>query len=243
MKKRTLIMLSFVAAALPIFVNIIFRNCTIASAPNLGNAEWLDFWGSYLGAFMGCIPAVLALQESRKQAKQQYEDSEKNRRLSALPVFSCKSNSLSFISGQLESVTTLSGLFFLKQELGFYGQFHSINVQDYTEKALEEADASAILFFEFHNIGAGPALNVSLACSNISASRPIPIQSIGCNETKTIIFAVCIPPNAAADYEFRYNIAISFSDVLGNKYVQFQPLLMRKAQHALAEISTPQLIG
>ena len=206
---------------------------------SLSASDWLGFWGGYLGGALGCLPALAALFDNRREADRQHVESEKSRRLSALPVFSCDGNSLSFVSGQPETVTTLSGLIFLSQDAGFHGQFSSWNPEEYAEKVLEADENYLCLFFELRNIGAGPALNVSLACA---PSSPIPMKSIGIGEKSTVILAVYIPPDADQSYLYTYKIQISFTDIFGNQYLQCQPFNVRKAEYAFSEISTPELI-
>ena len=206
---------------------------------SLGADNWLVFWGSYLGGALGCIPALAALLDNRREADRQHEESEKSRRLSTLPVFSCAGNPLSFVSGQPESVTTLSGLIFLSQEQGLHGQFSSWKPEEYAKSVLAADKNHVCLIFELRNIGAGPALNVSLTCA---PSGPIPVQSIGAGEKSTLILGVHVPPDADQSYLHTYTIQISFSDVFGNRYVQLQPLKVQKTAYTLAEISTPELI-
>ncbi len=210
---------------------------SIPSISSIDAPTWLTFWGSYLGGAIGCLPAIAALQHSRREARRQHLENEKNHKLSALPVFACTLNSFSFMNGQVESLTTLSGIIHLSQEHGLYGQFCSWKPIEYMEHVLSSDENEHSTFFELRNIGAGPALNVSLACA---PSARISIQSFGIGEKSTLAFLIYIPPEANENYEVRYPIQIRFSDIFGNRYLQVQPLLVRKSKQALAEISTPK---
>ena len=136
---------------------------SIPSISSIDAPTWLTFWGSYLGGAIGCLPAIAALQHSRREARRQHLENEKNHKLSALPVFACTLNSFSFMNGQVESLTTLSGIIHLSQEHGLYGQFCSWKPIEYMEHVLSSDENEHSTFFELRNIGAGPALNVSLA--------------------------------------------------------------------------------
>lgn len=210
---------------------------SIPSISSIDAPTWLTFWGSYLGGAIGCLPAIAALQHSRREARRQHEENEKSRRLGALPVFACTLNSASLLTGQAESLTTLSGVIHLSQERGLYGQFRSWNPEVYAEHVLSADENEHPTFFELRNIGAGPALNVSLACA---PSPAVSIQSIGTGEKSTLTVLIYIPPDAKEDYMVHYDIHILFSDIFGNRYLQIQPLWIKKEKQALAEISTPK---
>ena len=229
---------SYVLAIVSIALAInLLMSPSIPSISSIDAPTWLTFWGSYLGGAIGCLPAIAALQHSRQEARRQHLENEKNRRLSALPVFAGTLDSPALVIGEVEHLATLSGMIHLSQERGFYEPFRSCNPKVYTEQILSADKNVYGTFFELRNIGAGPALNVSLACAS---SAPVPIQSFGIGEKSTLTFLIHIPPDANEDYEARYPIQIRFSDVFGNRYLQVQPLLVRKSKQALAEISTPK---
>ena len=63
---------------------------SIPTDASLNAPTWLGFWGSYLGGAIGCLPALAALYDNRREARRQHEESEKSRRLAAMPVFDCR---------------------------------------------------------------------------------------------------------------------------------------------------------
>lgn len=237
-KKEDRWIFTYILAIISIaFIINLLMSPSIPSISSIDAPTWLTFWGSYLGGAIGCLPAIAALQHSRRESRRQHEENEKSRRLGVLPVFACTLDSPSLVIGEVEHLATLSGMIQLSQERGFYGQFRSWNPKVYTEQILS-ADKNAYgTFFELRNIGAGPALNVSLACA---PSTPIPIQSFGIGEKSTLTFLIHIPPEANEDYEVHYPIQIRFSDIFGNRYLQVQSLWVRKSKQVLAEISTPK---
>ena len=220
-----------------------FMYLAIPTRPDLTAPTWLTFWGSYLGGAIGCMPALAALYDNREEARRQHEESEKSRRLSAMPVMACEDNSHSFSFSRMDSLSKLSALVLLDSSTGLHDGFNHPDPNKYRE-ILKQIDTSysGLMFFEFHNIGAGPALNVSLACSNVPQQRPLLLKSIGANETRSLLLCVQIPPKAGDNYRFRYNIEITFSDIFGNQYVQVQPLICQKELHSLSDISLPELV-
>ena len=136
---------------------------SIPSISSIGAPTWLNFWGSYLGGAIGCLPAIAALQHSRREARRQHEENEKSRRLGALPVFACTLNSASLLIGQAENLTTLSGVIHLSQERGLYCQFykgHKILVERVCEGTTIDPDlanTTAIEVGSFENYDFQPS--------------------------------------------------------------------------------------
>lgn len=216
---------------------------SVPTLPVLDAKTWLGFWGSYLGGAIGCVPALLALYDNRREARRQHEESEKSRRLAAMPVIACEDNSSSFSLSEVDSLSTLTAMVFLNATEGLHGGFNHPDPNKYREK-LKELDDSypGVIFFDIHNIGAGPALNVSLACSNVPQNKPLLLKSIGANETRSLLLCVQIPPKSGNKYQVQFNIEISFIDIFGNHYVQVQPLVCSKNRHALSDISIPSIV-
>lgn len=242
--KLPLWILGYVAVILVIAGAINFAmGFSIPTNASLNGPTWLGFWGSYLGGAIGCIPALAALYDNRLEARRQHEESEKSRRLAALPVIACEDSSSAFQAAQLDEFFKLSALVLLDSDKGLHDSFSADHPSKYAEK-LKQLDSSYswIIYFDFHNIGAGPALNVSLACLNIPQHGTIPLASIGPNESKALLVCVQIPPEADDHYQVQYNIGITFNDIFGNHYAQVQPLVCRKNQHGLDSISVPEFI-
>ncbi len=227
--------------AIPGIVNW-FMYLAIPTRLDLTAPTWLTFWGSYLGGAIGCMPALAALYDNREEARRQHEESEKSRRLSAMPVMVCEDNSTTFSLDRIDSLSIFSGVILLNTA-GFHNAFRTYDPSKYKKK-LEQIDDSysGIFYFDFHNIGAGPALNVSFSCLNVPQHDTIPLMSIGPNERKSLLVCVQIPPEADENYQVQYNIGITFHDIFGNHYVQIQPLICRKDQHGLGNISIPELV-
>lgn len=215
----------------------------IPTDASLTAPSWLDFWGGYLGGAIGCLPALAALYDNRREARRQHEESEKSRRLAALPVIACEDSFTRFYVVQPDAFLDLSSMAQLNQNEGLHEAFSSHDPVEYAEKISQlDSSYSGFIYLTFHNIGHGPALNVSVACLNVSQHGAIPLKSIGSSESKSLMLAVQIPSEADEHYQVQYHIGISFSDIFGNRYVQVQPLFCRKTEHALGNISVPELI-
>lgn len=68
----------------------LFMYFAIPTSPDLNAPTWLTFWGSYLGGAIGCLPALAALYDNRREARKQHAENEKSRRLAVMPVFDCR---------------------------------------------------------------------------------------------------------------------------------------------------------
>lgn len=242
--KLPLWILGYAAVILVIAVVInVAMGFSIPTNAGLTAPTWLGFWGSYLGGAIGCIPALLALYDNRREARLQHEESEKSRRLAAMPVIACEDHSTSFSLGRVESLLTLTGMVLLDSVAGLHDMFTASNPKEYFEN-LHKIDVSysGQFFFEFRNIGSGPALNISFSCSNTQQKSPLLLKSIGSNEITSLLVCVQIPPEADDSYLVQYNVEITFSDIFGNHYMQIQPLTCSKSEHDLLDISIPVLI-
>ena len=60
---------------IPMCLNIFFINGNLNTGKNLGNVEWLAFWGSYLGGAATLIAVCLTLSQNMKVIKQNEERS------------------------------------------------------------------------------------------------------------------------------------------------------------------------
>lgn len=240
--KLPLWILGYVAVILAIAVVINFAmGLAIPTNASLNGPTWLGFWGSYLGGAIGCIPAIAAFVHSVGESKHQHEELKTDRRLATMPVFSCRSNFLDFELGDKKVLSSLYALVFLNQSTGFHDMFSFSDPKYYIEKVKNVTPPHLYIFFELHNIGSGPALNVSMSCPNIVISHSVPLNSVGAGETRTILMGVHIPQEANDNYLFQYEIMVSFMDIFGNTYTQSQPLKVRKGTYSIVPISIPVL--
>lgn len=228
---------------LAVVINFGMQIPVISFNPSLDAPMWLGFWGSYLGGAIGCLPALAALYDNRREARRQHEESETSRRLAAMPVIACEDSSSAFQAAMLDEFLKLSALVLLDSNKGLHDSFSADRPTQYAEK-LKQLDRSYswIIYLDFQNIGEGPALNVSLACLNVPQPGVISLASIGSNEHKAILVCLQMPSETDEYSQLQYDIGITFNDIFGNHYLQVQPLFCRKTQRALGNISVPELI-
>lgn len=214
---------------------------SVPTLPVLDAKTWLGFWGSYLGGAIGCVPALLALYDNRREARRQHEESERSRRLAALPVIDCKCNYSSLLLGESKQFSEISCIIFLDESVGLHDQAFYNNPKDCLNDAVELDASFSRTFLEFRNIGSGPALNLSLFCKNIVTSEKKPLYTLGVGDACTIVLCVHIPPEARDDYITQYNLEIEFSDTFGNCYTQMQLIECKKEKFTIPSISVPEL--
>lgn len=180
----------------------------IPTPGTLDAKSWLGFWGGYLGGALGCIPALAALIENRRQAKRQHEEIQTDRRLQVLPVFNCRISASSF-----EYVDGLNTSRHFILDSGFvlrtpeYDEFLEKEAFDYTN------------YIELCNCGLGPALEVKLTCNG----TPVDLFLLKTNETYYYsldptrkLLHHSKPTDSPSPLTFRFE----YSDVFGNKYIQ-----------------------
>lgn len=129
---------------------------SIPSISSIDAPTWLTFWGSYLGGAIGCLPAIAALQHSRREARRQCEKEQEDSRRSVMPVIDCR-----ICDGPRECFSPKSDNAFA---VNFHGYFHE---EDDEEWLLYEQNPLCN-FLELCNCGLGPALQVKLTFNNSS---------------------------------------------------------------------------
>ncbi|NCB52212.1 MAG: hypothetical protein EOM54_10065 [Clostridia bacterium] len=71
---RFLIILFLIFLLLPKVINFCFMRWNVNTAQGLGNSEWLNFWGVYIGSIIGVIATLLAFWLSYNLNRKQYLD-------------------------------------------------------------------------------------------------------------------------------------------------------------------------
>lgn len=227
------------ALLIPVFVNLIFKYGSIGSAPDLGNAPWLGFWGSYLGGLLGSIAALLAIFESRRQAKEQREENNKMRRLSVLPIFNLNQIHLNPILDDSEYVSYGPDVYFSFS----HGFSHSPNPDNpiSTNNLELQMDPSNIIF---RNVGFGPALNVQLFLLNSNRSidsTSLSLNTVEQNSSKSFLFYYDDVFHASNGGEIVVDFLLSYSDVFQNKYEQKGRFLVFPNKYDFLSLKTPTL--
>ena len=98
------ILIFFLFFLIPCIINSFFMKWHLPTAGGLGNAEWLGFWGSYIGSFLGILVTLGSFywtyrqneeqnRQNRELSERQYHQNQEamreDKRLSLLPVLLC----------------------------------------------------------------------------------------------------------------------------------------------------------
>lgn len=217
--------------------------------PSLEANDWLGFWGGYLGGAIGCLPALAAyrhsideskrqheefqeqLQESRRQSDTQYENMEKDRHLTHLPVMDNHLTLLKSISDlSLLSCPPIQVLY--EQLPGTTGHYIRTPSQSELHRIFEKDDHDIILL-NVRNIGHGPALSIRLFCETASS---VSIGALGEKDSYTFIF--CLARSNNRSYHFKF----SYSDMLGWNYQQSQDFQISGGRIFSSPIHSPKRV-
>ena len=82
------ILILIVFVLIPVCLNMFFRYGDLNTGKDLGNVEWLAFWGSYLGGIATLIAVCLTLSQNMKVIKQNQENlrfQEERSRIALMP--------------------------------------------------------------------------------------------------------------------------------------------------------------
>lgn len=236
------------ALIIAVVVNIGMRLPIVSFNTSLKSDTWLTFWGSYLGGAIGCLPAIAAyrhsidesnrqhqefqeqLQESRKQADEQYGNMEKDRHLSHLPVID---NRLKYIKSltDLSSVSISSIRILLEQ--GSIPNGYAPKTPDLVEiQNILKKNKLDVVLLNIRNVGHGPALAISL----YFAASAFSIGTLA--EQESCMILLCLNRNN----ERRYHLEFSFCDMLGWNYRQSHDFLLLTESSYLSPIDPPERV-
>lgn len=266
-KKR---IMSFISSSLPFLgfalllfvvpyvINSIFKGCLsdipfinelLTTNPNLENSHWLGFWGSYLGALIGAIPAYLALQQSKKLAKEQHEQVQKqllqsrhqsnsarwemleSRRCSLLPVVDL---TLLPLAKWPSPDDTHNFVTFIMDTTG---NKKSHPIPSKAPKIYSDAP-TAVCSFTVTNIGVGPALNTKIFDDNGTIFYQ---GDISTKEGVSELFA--LSTQTLQSLPKTINFTIQFNDVFSNLYERKCTATWNSSQHfSSADLAELRLI-
>lgn len=220
---------------LAIVINIAMGFSIPSADKSLDGPSWLDFWGGYLGGAIGCLPALAALYDNRREARSQHEESEKSRRLAAMPVFDCRIRHVS----RSYAKDSANQWFFI----GPSGDLH----EDSWEEWLEFDDYPDCNYIELRNCGCGSALQAKLLFNN----HPVDLFHIKNGESVYYILDPSYEYFESLGNECTVCFTIKSQDIYGNLYsqeLQFKVLLCfedksKFLQFQTVAIGTTQLLS
>jgi len=197
---------------IPFLINELFLGLQLPTAAGLDNSTWLSFWSSYLGAFMGCVPAFLALDQSKKQAKEQHQEMQTDRRLQVMPIFDVTTYTMQYNRAVRSPDRPFEEFVIDKSGVLLYLEDYRSSVPPGTPFRT----SPVITYIEIYNCGLGPALQPSLSFNNNSAELLLMKSDVTYTLTleASAEFFKLYAGNPFAEFK------LSFSDILGNHYDQ-----------------------
>lgn len=185
-------------------IYVIFIELSLDCFPLKYDIELRNLVASCAGALIGCIPAFLALNHSRKELINQHVQSLESRRCSVMPVVDL--TILPFI--KYPSDEDLSKFFgIINGETGKYSTFFSNSFQ----KEVYDLNPKRFGLFYVRNIGLGPAIDVTITSNNIT------FYSGEVSTTLDVYLILDIAPSGHLTPK-NYNFKICYKDVFSNLY-------------------------
>ncbi len=240
-----MIILIFFLLGIPIIINYLFLNFQIPSASNLGNGEWLSFWGSYLGAFIGCVPAFLAIEQNKKQFRQQHEevklqldesrkqfqqtvfDAQESRRCAAIPIVDLCIFPLSEFPDS-DAIKRYFGI--ITDTTGI----NEVNVSTNLDESSREKIQGIFYAFQVSNLGLGPALKAKICSDNTNYFEGDVAVAQEWN------FILCV--TSANQKNKQFDFKIKYHDVFMNEYVRDISVSMGPDGFKTIKITSPILL-
>ena len=199
-------------ALIPLLSNLLL-NELIPPDNNLKPADWLGFWGSYLGGLFGSMAALIALYVTRKQSKQLQEENKEAHRLSVMPALNFSTRAVSYIS----SKANFESCFIFSPEKEHV--LREIPVDEF-ENARNDAYAKNItnsVILIVSNYGMGPAMHTEICYGESKISLG------GIKDGQFVQYEFLLSyPRSNDHLSTQYDLEIRYLDILGNCYSQTQ---------------------
>ncbi len=231
----------------PWVLNLFFLNGEVKTAANLGNKEWLAFWGSYLGGVATLTAVVLTLLQNQKVIKQNEKilnHQEKRARLAHMPfidVLILNDKDKELHKTKLQPPNTFITLSpndtLISSQLP--KKYH-VPIEQGTEEVKEShvtrLIATEINFIRLQITQKGPSLSskTQLQLENEDLSPPFTLAP-GESVILPVLFDSGWP-------EGNYKFIFSYEDIEGYKYEQFFSIQHRGAKgYSFTPVSNPEL--
>lgn len=215
---------------LPLLINLWMVKWHIATGPGLGNAEWLGFWGSYIGSILGVMATFLAFLTTYLQNKKQHhqtrelahQQAEQNKRqhqqtqqmmteqirLSVLPLLDICAKISSYEIDQNPKVITCFD----------FATSPPIERQLLIDQLYSGRKLYTDLILTISNVGTGTAFQVY---AQMLGNR-VSLKAFQIGDTKYFAFRIPIPTESGSQNPLTMEIKIlfDFTDLIGNHYRQ-----------------------
>lgn len=235
-KKHAILLCILAALLFPAAVNL-FMYVPLPTQNALKAPDWLDFWGSYLGSFLGCIPALLALHESRRQGRQQHEESMEARRCSLIPIVDLSL----FDLREYPDGKARSKYFAYLKEID--ASCSTVFPEEFTKEAYNR-DPHRFFDFYVRNIGPGPALQATVSLPDRHGEyREIFTGDVSPALDLHLIFeAIPVLPTVLPTFQRTLHFDIEYFDVFQNKYKRTLSVTIDSEGILTSDWTAPQLV-
>lgn len=221
----------------------------IPSAGNVDAPDWLGFWGSFLGSMIACIPAFFALDESRRQAKQQHNEVQEqltesrrqaeqmhfetleSRRCSVMPIVDL----IIFPIYEYPDENDLPNYWALIDDKEGVNQAVSSN--HFTREMYKSSPGN---FYSFHikNIGLGTALDAQITAGDVIFFGGDVATSFDWNS----IFRITSDNANAKEPLKQFDFKIRYHDVFSNLYERECSVRLGSMSISVLRATPPKLI-
>lgn len=235
--KKLIIFAIIGAIAVPPVLNALLC-INIPTAPDLGNQDWLSFWGGYLGGIVGMVGTIIALLISYQQNKQLHKDAKKQNkmfhkseqkqrqeslRLQILPYISVSNIDYDFNAADKSKNPAKDVIDFGSEKLSISPYDGTINTSTIYKAIIR-----------LTNNGLGTVVRILLSCEG--KIRSVPLHDLAPKAFHTLCLFI--------SDEREYFITIHFEDIYNNRYIQtFSFNYQREPKiFTLTDTSFPKLI-
>ena len=210
---------------------------SIPSISSIDAPTWLTFWGSYLGGAIGCLPAIAALQHSRRESRRQHEEflqqqkeAEKDRHFSHLPMLDCVITYYPQESIPQIPFPAINAMFEVHPDHP-ESTWSTVNI--HTLAKIPSDPGRKIFLLRIKNVGFGPALSTKLQLVH-PFSFSFGTLSAGDKFNLIVILHEPLPENLISQF--------TFDDMLGWKYQQTHTFDLKNKKVVQYPISAPNKI-
>lgn len=230
-KRRPWILLYiFVILLIAILLNFLMW-LPIPTFGTLRAEHWLGFWGSYLGGALGCLPAIAALVENRRESQLQHEEAERDRHFSRLPMIDCEVERIT--SDTFWDPDTITAVMSITPGRPSF-RWRGISPSYVTNLCKE----NTVFLLRLNNIGFGPALDLK---TTFLSNEPFSIGTL--QEQHAFQLLVSIPPemlDGRTGLDLYHQLKVSFKDILEWRYSQRQAFRILEDKVIFSPISSPE---
>lgn len=238
-KKEDRWIFTYILAIISIaFIINLLMSPSIPSISSIDAPTWLTFWGSYLGGAIGCLPAIAALQHSRRESRRQHEEflqqqkeAEKDRHFSHLPMLDCVITYYPQENIPRIPFSEINAMFEIYPDHS-QSTWPIINFQTLSE--LSFVPDRKFFLLRIKNVGFGPALSTKLQLVH-PPFFSFGTLSVGDKFNLIVILHEPLPEHLISQF--------TFDDMLGWKYQQTHAFNFKNEKAVQYPISSPSRIS